>query len=236
MVCVRAERDLAAILQPKGACYVRIAFVRHGATAHNTGMVITSGNPGNGLTEDGVSQIRRTVDLVRPMNPVAIYTSPLRRARESAEILATALRLPLIEEYGLRECDVGTLEGQSGEAAFARFNESMDRWYLEGDLDFPLGPEGETARCALDRASAVVSRIAAAHPGDVTVLAVTHQTLLQLILTYLSHNLMPSFGHRRWMANGGVSLVDVDAERIACMEWDGRAVAELLAEVERQRG
>lgn len=185
------------------------------------------------MTEDGVLQIRRTVDLVRPTNPVAIYTSPLRRARESADILAAGLRLPVVEEYDLRECDVGTLEGQSGEAAFARFNETMDRWYLDGDLDFPLGPEGETARAALGRASAVVSRIGATHPGDATVLVVSHQTLLQLVLTYLSHNLMPSFGHRRWMANGGVSLVDVAPEQIACVEWDGRAVAELLAEVER---
>jgi broad specificity phosphatase PhoE len=210
---------------------MQIIFVRHGETDHNNAMVITSGNPGGGLTENGVAQIRRTVELVRPANPVALYSSPLRRARQSADILAEGLGLPVVDEYDLRECDVGALEGSSDESSFARFNESMDRWYVEADLDFPLGPEGETARAAIDRAGAVVVRIAAAHPGDVSVVVVCHQTLLQLILTYVSQNLPPLFGHRRWMANGGTSLLDVTPDRTVCLEWDARPVDELLAEL-----
>lgn len=211
---------------------MRLIFVRHGETVHNVALVITSGFPGNDLTERGVMQIQTTANALRDALPVAVYTSPLRRARQSAEIVADALYLPVHQDDGFRECDVGDLEGRGSDADFARFNEAMDRWYLDADLDFPLGTGGETPRDALARARAAIARIQAAHTPEQTVVVVSHQTLLQLVLTFLSDNLTPPFGHRRWITNAGASVVDVDEDGSTCVEWDGRAVSNLLAESE----
>ncbi|MGN9908699.1 histidine phosphatase family protein [Phytohabitans sp. LJ34] len=210
---------------------MRIVFIRHGETDHNAGMVITSGSPGGQLTQQGVGQIRRAAELLSGSNPTSIYSSPLLRAAQSAEIIAERLGIPVVQDNRLRECDVGDLEGRSDEASFARFSLALERWFIHGDLDFELGPGGESGQHALERFRMVVTRILESQPADATVVVVSHQTLLQLALTYMSENLVPAFGHRRWMANGGASLFDVTPERTVCVEWDGRAVAELLAEL-----
>jgi broad specificity phosphatase PhoE len=203
---------------------LRVVFVRHGETAHNQQMVITSGSPGNDLTELGVEQIIATAATVKAMTPSAIYASPLRRAKTSAGILSTALHLPVHLDDGFQECSVGDLEGRSEPEAFERFNETMDRWYLQSDLDFPLGPGGETAREALRRAEDALLRIEARHSCDETIIVVTHQTLLQLILVFLG-DLIPEFGHRRWISNAGVCVLIVSDGRRSCTHWDGEPVS-----------
>lgn len=207
---------------------MRIVFVRHGETAHNTAMVITSGIPGGFLTDQGVQQVRDRAALLADFNAVAVWSSPLNRARQSAEIIAETLALPLVEDDGFRECDVGDLEGLGDDDAFARFNESLDRWYLEADLDFPLGPNGETAAAAIDRARSAVARVVDAHDSDDTVVVVSHQTFLQVAMTFLSSNLKPAFGHRRWISNAGVSVMHFDESVVTCLAWDGQPVNTLL--------
>ncbi|MFJ4185175.1 histidine phosphatase family protein [Kitasatospora sp. NPDC089509] len=206
-----------------------IIFIRHGQTAHNVDLVITSGAPGGPLTPEGERQVAELANELRATaaQPVeAVYSSPLRRARQSATIVAAPWGLAPIEREELRECSVGELEGRSGPEAFARFDSTWDHWYHDEhpDLDYALGPGGESGRQALDRVRAVVRDIITAHP-DGTVAVVGHGTVLQLALTWLSDNLRPSFGHRRWIPNAGTVVVAASADGIRCLEWSGQPVS-----------
>jgi broad specificity phosphatase PhoE len=198
-------------------------FVRHGETAHNAGLVITAASPGMPLNERGVRQARELATALAASRIDAIYTSPLLRARQTAAILGEAQGVDPVVRAELRECSVGELEGRADAAAFERLDSTWDRWYYDEDLDYALGPDGETGRAALDRVSGLVDRLAGRH-GDGSVLVVGHGTVLQLALTYLSSNLTRASGHRRWIAHGGTVVVDVEAGSMTCREWSGERV------------
>ena len=66
--------------------------------------------------------------VVREPAPAAIYASPLRRAAQTAQILATRLGLPVCTLEELRELDVGDLEGRSDEGAWELFLEVARAW------------------------------------------------------------------------------------------------------------
>lgn len=210
----------------------RIIFVRHGETLHNVELVITSGAPGGPLTERGVEQVGLLAKRLTGLRPpvTAVYSSPLRRALQSATILADSLALvPTVREE-LRECSVGELEGRSGPEAFERFDRTWDHWYSDAspDLDYPLGPGGETGREAVDRISGLVDEITVAH-RDETVVVVGHGTVLQLALTWLSTNLTQASGHRHWIANAGTVVLDRTERGLVCREWSGEQVPDEAA-------
>jgi len=202
----------------------RIIFIRHGETRHNVDLVITSGAPGGPLTERGEDQARALADQLSDIDVAAVYSSPLTRAVQTA----TALGREVVLRDDLRECSVGDLEGRGDQDSFARFDLTFEHWYHETDpdLDFPLGPNGETGTAAVARVASVVRDVLRAHDGQ-TVAVVGHGTVLQLALTTLCVNLAPSFGYRRWIANAGTVLVDVAERGLVCLEWSGVAVDEL---------
>ncbi|MDT7786089.1 MAG: hypothetical protein QOF58_4508 [Pseudonocardiales bacterium] len=202
----------------------RIIFIRHGETRHNVDLVITSGAPGGPLTERGEEQARALAQRLSDVDIAAVYSSPLTRAVQTAEALGHDV--VLLDD--LRECSVGDLEGKGDADSFARFDLTFEHWYRETgpDLDFPLGPNGETGTAAVARVATVVQEILRAHQGQ-TVAVVAHGTVLQLALTTLCVNLPPSFGYRRWIANAGTVLVDVTGQGLVCRDWSGTPVDEL---------
>ena len=84
---------------------LRIHLVRHGAKEK------TPGDPG--LTPDGVRQAALTASFFRSSPVTAVFASPLRRAQESAALIADTLSLPVQVDARLRErADWGDLPGQ----------------------------------------------------------------------------------------------------------------------------
>lgn len=205
---------------------MKVHFVRHGETDHNVHSVITSGNPGKPINALGKGQAEVSAALLSGQSVAAVYTSPLLRARNTAEIIGEACGAPVITDAELRECAVGALEGQGDAAAFARFNEALDRWFIDQELSFPLGPEGESATSAIARMNAFLRDLSARHPSSDTVVVVSHQTILQLALAFLPSNVPPSFGHRRWLTNGGISTLDLSKDKTICLAWDGREISD----------
>ena len=99
----------------------------------------------------------------------AVYSSPLRRALETAEVLATSHGLEPVPIDDLREVDVGSWSGLTRAEVEERFPAQFARW-----LDYGQGWEdGETYEEMGRRAVDALLRVAAAHDGG-RVLAVTH--------------------------------------------------------------
>jgi len=99
----------------------------------------------------------------------AVYSSPLRRAYETAEVVAASRGLEPVTVDALREVDVGSWSGLSRAEIEQRFPEQYARW-----LDYGQGWEdGETYEQLVDRVVGALQELAEARDGQ-RILAVTH--------------------------------------------------------------
>ncbi len=153
-----------------------IVLVRHGETDWNRDRRF-QGQADIALNETGRAQVRALAAELAGQHFAIAYTSPLRRAAESAEILAAALGLEVRPCDALKEVDVGSWAGLTVPEVENRFPNGHRRW-----LDSRAGWEdGETYDELGERVVAGLSRIADAHP-DAHVLAVTHGGPIRAIL------------------------------------------------------
>ncbi len=89
-----------------------VLLVRHGETP-TTGMVLPGRAPGLHLSERGRAQAERVAERLAGLSVSALYSSPLERARETAEPTAAGTGLAVQREPGLLECDFGDWTGST---------------------------------------------------------------------------------------------------------------------------
>jgi probable phosphoglycerate mutase len=158
-----------------------LVLVRHGETDHTTAKRFSgTGGSDPALNEDGRAQVRALADWLAPLGEQvdAVVTSPLRRARESAEIVAARLDRAVQVEEGLAEATFGTWDGLTFREVQQQYPDDLDAWL--GSLDVAPGG-GESFRDMSVRVRRVRDRLLASYPGR-TVLAVTHVTPIKLLV------------------------------------------------------
>lgn len=165
-------------------------LIRHARSTWNTeGRLQGQADPP--LDDIGQQQVRALVEFLKDEPFQAVYSSPLTRARLTAEALAAARGLPVQFDARLMERHLGDWTGLNGDDARARiaaFSENPGGdWRVIG----PPGGEGEAALMA--RAAAALADIIAAHPeGQVAV--VSHGGTLRAYLLHL-FGLLPESQH-----------------------------------------
>ena len=113
-----------------------IVFARHGQTAPNRdGLVLGRADPE--LTEEGHRQAELLAGALRGEPVAALLTSPLLRARQTAEPIGEACGVPVEVDDRLIEIDWGAWEGRAT-GSLARSD--VDRWKAEDGT----APEGES--------------------------------------------------------------------------------------------
>ncbi len=97
-----------------------VYFVRHGESTANVARVISNKRGDYApLTNKGRQQAKELLEKLRNQGGIAVvYTSPLMRAKETADIIAAALRTDVQIADALREPDCGVLEGRGDEEAW----------------------------------------------------------------------------------------------------------------------
>lgn len=142
-------------------------LARHGETEWNrTGR--WQGHADPPLNEAGRRQAAGLAERLADDGVAAIYSSDLRRASETARVVAERLRLEVVEDPTLREIDVGSWSGLTRAEVQERYPEGFARW-LAGEI----GHDGETREQLTVRVVAAVARIGLTHAGG-RVLVVTH--------------------------------------------------------------
>lgn len=144
-----------------------LLLVRHGETDWNRDGRF-QGHADPPLNATGRRQAAELAGVLAGDGIGAVYSSDLRRAVETAEIVARRLGLSVARDGRLREIDVGSWSGLTRAEVETRYPDGFARW-LRGDI----GHDGETRAELMDRVHAAALEIAAAHEGT-TVLVVTH--------------------------------------------------------------
>jgi broad specificity phosphatase PhoE len=143
-----------------------IVLVRHGETDWNRDRRF-QGRADQPLNETGRAQAQELAEILCDEPVSVLYTSPLRRASETAEILAERLGLEARPLDALLEIDVGTWEGLTIDDVRARFPE-------QAAVDWRSGWEdGETYTGLEQRVIPALLELGSRHDGE-HILAVTH--------------------------------------------------------------
>jgi broad specificity phosphatase PhoE len=151
----------------------RLYLVRHGAT-QRTAEDRFSGAEGVHLSEEGKSQASLLGERLDSEQPRAIYSSPLSRAVETANVIAKRCALKLETRDGLREIAHGHWEGLTRTEVEERYPDEYASW--EAD-PFTFAPkQGESGVAVLARALPVIREIVTRHEGE-RVLVVSHKVL-----------------------------------------------------------
>jgi len=138
----------------------------------------------------------------------AIYSSPLLRARATAEPLAEALGMTVIERADLAEIDYGQWDGRSADEVSRDHHVEYERWTADPAWNPPTG--GEMAVALAQRMTRVIEEIDLAH-GDGNVLVVSHKASIRVALCALLGVDVGRFRYRFGCPVGSVSIVEFGA-------------------------
>lgn len=157
---------------------IRFCLVRHGQTDWNLEGRY-QGQSDVSLNETGRQQARAAARQLAGQPFCAIYSSDLKRAAETARIIAGTLQLPVQLEPRLREINQGEWEGQLVGVIQARYAEFWEK-RSEDPASF-RPPGGETVGEVARRVAAALEEISARHPAG-NVLLVSHGLSLATII------------------------------------------------------
>ena len=183
---------------------LRVYFVRHGETDWNVdgrlqGMTDTE------LNATGLKQARLVAGrLAQERDFVALYTSPLRRAYVTGEIISAEIGIRPTTDDRLVERNMGDLEGLNEDDIKSRFPEFHRTWHTgEKRVPFP----GEEPREQFERRIAnFLDDLRSLHSNQ-QVIVVTHGGAMGMIMATVMHLDM----ERRfpfWFSNASVNIVE----------------------------
>ncbi|HEY0141446.1 MAG TPA: histidine phosphatase family protein [Thermoanaerobaculia bacterium] len=154
----------------------QLILVRHGETVHNVAGIAQGWNDSD-LSERGQRQVRALAERLRDSGVTALYSSPLGRARSTAEAIAavTGLEVQFLDE--LREMNYGGWEGRSFLDVRRDDEATYLRWIEDAETACPGGESHADVRRRIERALANVD---SASP-----VLVTHGTAIRIAVTAL---------------------------------------------------
>ena len=198
---------------------LRLLLVRHGLSSFNLEHRIQGRDDLSSLTEQGAAQARATGEALRELPLTAAYSSPLRRAHDTATTLLAAHGGGLTPQLDddLLEVDLAPWSGMLSSEVRERFPEEQRLWRqhpeqlelqrADGSRYLPI-PE------LLAQADRFAARLLAAHdprsPEPQTVLVVGHNAILRCLLLSLLG--LPAAGFRRLrLDNASLSVLNLSA-------------------------
>ncbi|MFQ5476429.1 MAG: histidine phosphatase family protein [Nitrosopumilus sp.] len=180
----------------------QIIFLRHGQAKNNTERILAGRTEGVPLTDTGIKQAEHTAQLLEHMNISAIYSSPIQRAKHTAEIVGKHNSLDVTIDERLIELDMGKFTGMPYDQIFNNHGNVFMKFY-NGELE--IAHNGvETFSEVKKRVLGIVDHVIEKHPGE-NVLLVTHMDPIKAMLSTIV-DLSPTNLFELIIANASLNL------------------------------
>ena len=158
----------------------QIIFLRHGQAKNNTDRILAGRTEGIPLTEAGIKQAEHTAEFLQHMNISAIYSSPIQRAKHTAEIVGKHNSLDVTIDERLIELDMGKFTGMPYDEIINSHGNVFMKFY-NGELE--IAHNGvETFSDVKKRVLGIVDHVIENHP-DENVVLVTHMDPIKAMLS-----------------------------------------------------
>jgi alpha-ribazole phosphatase len=178
-------------------------LVRHGETEWNAENRIC-GRSDVSLSEAGRQQAKSLAERLKPIPFEALYSSPLKRALETARLIAEPVGLEPILDERLVELDYGQWEGKTLAEIMKNDPKTFRAW--DADPGQLAPPGGESGLEAQQRVVSFLDFLSARHPQGL-VLVVFHKTVCRLAICH-TLGMSPSEYRRRLIVdNAALSII-----------------------------
>lgn len=162
--------------RPQGAATTTL-LLRHGQTE----MSVQGRFAGRGdvpLTDTGAQQAVAVADRLSARGADLVVSSPLSRARHTAQAVAEAAGAPLVVDDDLAETDFGAWEGLTFAAVMGRWPAQLSAWQSDAEV---APPGGESFAAVASRVNGALDRLLADHRGQ-TIVVVSHVTPIKTLI------------------------------------------------------
>lgn len=193
---------------------MRLILTRHGETEWNL-VHRTQGRTDTDLTETGREQARRISKRLAGLEFECVYTSPLRRARDTAEIIAQTRAVPVIDDPSLMEMAFGEWEGLTFTQIGETFPDELSVW--SSTPHFCNIPGGEPFAQLVARCAEFLRRAEESHKDGI-IAAVSHSVPTKVIAA-LSLGVPMEKLHNIRIDNVSLTIIDT---------YGGRSVMRVL--------
>jgi len=180
-------------------------FIRHGESEWNAENRLC-GRTDVPLSDAGRRQAARLAERLRALPPDTIYTSPLRRALATAEIIAAGTGLtPRVDER-IGEVNYGAWEGRTFAEIMAHDGDAYRAWDADPAAVSP--PGGESGGQALARIVLFLEELGARHTGQREyIIVVCHKTVCRLAVCHVLGLPASEYRRRLSMENAALNII-----------------------------
>jgi broad specificity phosphatase PhoE len=186
-----------------------LGLLRHGQTDWNIDFRL-QGVTDTQLNETGIAQAKDAAAAINPAHWDAVITSPLIRAKDTAEIVASKNKFsePMVEPL-LIERSFGEAEGLMHEEWVAKYSNTNEV------------PGGEPLAALEQRANLLLSTLATNYRGK-RVIAVSHGALIRVLLRIVSDGELPRDGER--LGNACLNILVHDEQKWHIRSYEPRTL------------
>jgi probable phosphoglycerate mutase len=196
---------------------VKLIFARHGQSEANVRQIISNRDLPHALTELGRAQADQLVQALSGESIAHIYTSPILRARQTAEIAVEVLGCAYEITDALREFDCGIAEGRGDEEAWCLHHEVFQAWRTHGEYGAHI-EGGESYDDLRTRFLPFVSDLQTRYAHE-TVLCISHGGILNLMLPEALANVSPQWADAHPIGNCATIHTERHNDQWICTMW-----------------
>jgi len=180
-----------------------IIFLRHGQAENNVKRILAGRTDGVTLTKTGIKQAERIAEYLKPLDISAIYSSPIERAKHTAEIVAENNSFDYQLDDRLTEIDMGKFTLMNYDDMFAKYGNVFLKFYQND----PVIAEHkvETFPDVRKRVLDIVDYVIKKH-GNQNVVLVTHMDPIKSILSVVM-DLKPKTLFELVIANASFTII-----------------------------
>jgi broad specificity phosphatase PhoE len=189
---------------------LKVFMIRHGESEANILNVFSNTGYKHGLTERGKEQARELAGIIleKGIHPDYVFSSPLKRAVETTEIICDTINRPFAITNALIEFDVGDFEGRSDRYCWEAFKQLWDEWFLNNNRVYSIGG-GENLINVVNRIKAFLLNLQEKYPDDITVLLISHGGTIKSVISAIVNNLTRKDLRDVWLAYSDYVEIDL---------------------------
>ena len=195
---------------------MHLYFVRHGESEANVQHVISNRESPFGLTELGREQAQALAEKLSDIPIAAIFSSPVLRAKETADIVSRSFYLPYQVTEALREYDCGYLEGRSDEESWEQHRKYYEDWTVHHNYS-SKPTAGESFIDIQNRFLPFIESLKRTKPGHA--LLIGHGGLFHLTLPLILTNIDSAFVRAHALGHTEVVIADLCDDGFKCLQW-----------------